>query len=187
MVFNATFNNISAISVSFISGGHQRKPLTRRMQITVELYHIMLYRVHFAWVGFELITLVAIGTDCIGSCKSNSHTITTTTTHEEYIYVLYITYLFTLCDKVCPWHAAVFWYKKYDGHKNDSLHMAINVHCYTICSKYILHLSDSMEYINIKICHVVLRDLWTTTFVAMYSVIRNLSFSLHHDFLTFSC
>ena len=31
------------------------------------------------WVGFELTTLVEIGTDCIGSCKSNYHTITTTT------------------------------------------------------------------------------------------------------------
>ena len=29
--------------------------------------------------GFELTTLVVIGNDCIGSCKSNSHTITTTT------------------------------------------------------------------------------------------------------------
>jgi len=29
-------------------------------------------------VGFELTTLVVIGTDCIGSYKSNYHTITTT-------------------------------------------------------------------------------------------------------------
>ena len=29
---------------------------------------------------FELTTLVVIGTDCISSCKSNDHTITTTTT-----------------------------------------------------------------------------------------------------------
>jgi hypothetical protein len=39
----------------------------------------MLYRVHLAWAEFELTTLVVIGTDCIGSCKSNYHTITTTT------------------------------------------------------------------------------------------------------------
>jgi hypothetical protein len=37
----------------------------------------MLYRVHPAWVGFELTTLVLIGTDCIDSCKSNYHTTTT--------------------------------------------------------------------------------------------------------------
>jgi hypothetical protein len=31
------------------------------------------------WVGFKLTTLVVIGTDCIGNCKSNYHTITTMT------------------------------------------------------------------------------------------------------------
>ena len=30
-----------------------------------------------AWVGFELTTLVVIGTNCIGSCKSNYHTVMT--------------------------------------------------------------------------------------------------------------
>ena len=33
----------------------------------------MLYRVHLAWWGFELTTLVVIDTDCIGSHKSNYH------------------------------------------------------------------------------------------------------------------
>jgi len=37
----------------------------------------MLYRVHHAWAGFQLTTLVVIGTDGIGSYKSNCHTITT--------------------------------------------------------------------------------------------------------------
>ena len=37
----------------------------------------MLYRVHIACAGFELTTLVVIGTDCIGSYKSNYHTIMT--------------------------------------------------------------------------------------------------------------
>jgi len=43
------------------------------------LYHMMLYRVHPSWTGLELITLVVVGTDCTCSCKSNYHTITTTT------------------------------------------------------------------------------------------------------------
>jgi hypothetical protein len=48
----------------------------------VKLYHIMLIEYTSPWVGFELTALtitsptcVVIGTDCIGSCKSNYHTL----------------------------------------------------------------------------------------------------------------
>ena len=44
-------------------------------QVTDKLYHIMLYTL--PWSRFKLTTSVVIGTDCIGSCKSNSHMITT--------------------------------------------------------------------------------------------------------------
>ena len=47
-------------------------------QVTDNLYHIILYT--SPWSRFELTTSVVIGTDCIGSCKSNYPTITTTTT-----------------------------------------------------------------------------------------------------------
>ena len=58
-------------------GGNQstrRKSPTCRMSLD-EIYHIMLYLV---WAGFKLTTLVVIGTDCIGSYKSNYHMITAT-------------------------------------------------------------------------------------------------------------
>ena len=64
--------------VDLIGGGNQstwRKLSTCRKSDTGKRYHIMFYRVHRA--ELELTNLVVIGTDCIGSNKSNYHTITT--------------------------------------------------------------------------------------------------------------
>ena len=66
----------------FIGGGNgstRRKSPTCQSQVTDKPYHIVLHRVHLTWARFKLTTLVVIGTDCTGSCKSNYHTITTTT------------------------------------------------------------------------------------------------------------
>ena len=46
-------------------------------QVTDKLYHIMLYP--SPWSKLELTTSVGIGTDRIGCCRSNYHTITATT------------------------------------------------------------------------------------------------------------
>jgi hypothetical protein len=53
-------------------------------QVTDKLYHI-LYQVHLARAGFEL-TLVMIGTDCIGSYKSNYHMTTTASLHSDMVF-----------------------------------------------------------------------------------------------------
>jgi hypothetical protein len=95
MVFNASLSNASVISwrsvllveeqfeqyfsyiveVSFIGGRNQstrRKPPTNFItQCCIEYTS--------PWTGIELTTLLVIGTDCKGSCKSNYNTLTTTT------------------------------------------------------------------------------------------------------------
>jgi hypothetical protein len=73
MLFNATFNNFSVTSYqsvllveeTWIPGEHHR-PVTRHWQTLSQccIEYIS------PWAGFVLITLVVIGTDCTGSCKS---------------------------------------------------------------------------------------------------------------------
>jgi hypothetical protein len=86
MVFNATFNNISVIfwqSVLLVeeSGvpGENHRPVASHWQT---LSHNVFIKFTSLWTGFELTTLVVIGTECTGSCKSNYHTIITTTAPE---------------------------------------------------------------------------------------------------------
>ena len=76
MVLNATFNNILFIlwwSVLLVEVNLScRRSLTNFITQLCTKYTS-------PWIGFELPILVVMGTDCTSSCKSNYHTITTTT------------------------------------------------------------------------------------------------------------
>jgi hypothetical protein len=85
LVWFMVFNTLSTIFQLYRGSQFYwwRKPehpekTTDLPQVTDKLFHIMLNWVHLTWAGFELTALVVIGTDCIGSCKSNYHMITTT-------------------------------------------------------------------------------------------------------------
>ena len=89
MVFNATFNNISAIlwqSVLLVEEtgvpGENIRPAAR---VRHWLYHIMLHRVHITMNGAQTHNF---STDSTGICKSNYHTLTATMV-PVFLYYLY--------------------------------------------------------------------------------------------------
>jgi hypothetical protein len=82
MLVNATFNNSSAISWRLVSlveetegPGENYQPAASHQQTWSQ--NIVLSTPRLS--GIRTHNLVVIDTDCIGSCKSNYHTITTTT------------------------------------------------------------------------------------------------------------
>ena len=81
LAFTSTFSSISVIlwrSVLLVEEtGENHQPAASHWQI---LSHNVASNTPTPWAGFELTTLLVIGTDCISSCRSKYRTITTTTT-----------------------------------------------------------------------------------------------------------
>jgi hypothetical protein len=76
MTLSTIFQGISWRSVLLVEETGGPEKTTDLSQVTDKVYHIMLYTSPRS--RFELITSVVIDTDCIGSCKSNYHTIAAT-------------------------------------------------------------------------------------------------------------
>jgi hypothetical protein len=73
MVLNITFKNIAVLSaMSWISVLLVEETAVPGENHRSVAYHIMLYRVHLAWVGFDLTTLVVIDTDYTGSLNQTT-------------------------------------------------------------------------------------------------------------------
>ena len=83
--------------------------ITDLPQVTDKLYHIMLYT--SPWSRFELITSVVIGTDCIGSCKSNYHTYN----HDHYG----PSNMFGECHTPCMQKTSFFFFRFLPGRTNN--------------------------------------------------------------------
>jgi hypothetical protein len=69
-MFKATFNNISVLLVEETGVAEENhQPVASHWQ-TLSHNVVSNTPYMYIWVGFELTTLVMIGTDCTGSCKS---------------------------------------------------------------------------------------------------------------------
>ena len=82
MVFNATFNNISVILwrlvlLMEVTGVPRENHWPTASDWQILSHNVVLSTPRLS--GIRLTTLVVIGTDCIGSCRSNYHTIMNTT------------------------------------------------------------------------------------------------------------
>jgi hypothetical protein len=106
----ATFNNSSVISWMSVFGNFvitlillvegTRGPRENHRPAASHWQTVSHNVVHLALIEFELTTSVVIGTDCIGSCKSNYHTITAMMAPRSNCY-LYIIFFSIFYRNIC--------------------------------------------------------------------------------------
>jgi hypothetical protein len=109
ILFNATFNKFQLYGgCQFNSWRKWEYPekTTDPSKVTDKLYHMM-YRVHLSCGEFQLMTLVVICTDCIGSYKFNHHTTTATTAKSE----VYLNLNNFTKSKWKYWYLYIYWYQ----------------------------------------------------------------------------
>ena len=106
-------------------------------QVIDTLNHILLYRVHLVWAGFKLTTLLVIGTDCIGSYKSNSHMIT----RNPNLFQRLMTHS-CLGDS----HMVVGWLIDY---------------CLTYIKQYLGYIQEQNKFSNRQKTYIEVREWWT--------------------------
>ena len=121
MVFNTTFNNISVISWwSVLLVEETGGPRENHRPVASDWETLSHNVVHL-----DLTTSVVIGTDCIGSCKSNYHMITAKTALPFYVNEVLLSFLpvlkdlkFVVCmvsvedyqpHRQCKYYCAVDW------------------------------------------------------------------------------
>ena len=98
--YNATFNNISVIA-------------RRRSVLLVEETGCCIGYTS-TWTGFEITTVLVIGIDCTGSCKSNNYSITVAQIHVytnstcrcKFNYI-HLTIVDTSCDILDMWYCTL--------------------------------------------------------------------------------
>ena len=107
MVFNASFNKISAITWGLVllveetggSGENHRLFASHWQTLSHNVVHLAL--------RFELTTYVVIDNDCIGSCKFSYHTIKATTDRLLHYQFSEIQYFCTFALALCHWYKLI--------------------------------------------------------------------------------
>ena len=179
-LFNVTFKNclvISRWSVLLVEEtrvpGENQRPVISHWQT---LSHNV---VSSTWEIFELATLVVKGTDYTGSCKSNYHTITTTTAlcckRCDYLWVTKLTWL--------PFFNLILLDKTLLGGNPDMDNMGSYFYLqYNISIQRISHLSRSItpHLIDINICYCWSQSMTMKHKFIMKVIENNFSFWESH-------